>query len=199
MKLIVGLGNPGRKYRDNRHNVGFQLLDNIRNQQDLKQKRAKKYNYFSFANAVFIKPKTYMNLSGQAVQSALTKHNIDDILVCVDDINLPLGNIRLRQAGGSGGHNGLKSIINTLGSKEFKRLRLGVGTPADSSLTEHVLGNFSHSEKKILEIVTKFSQTLILKYLEKDFPEMLDFYSRNKRSYSEQIEQLRIERPKEVK
>ncbi|HCX72487.1 MAG TPA: hypothetical protein DHM37_02115, partial [Candidatus Cloacimonas sp.] len=111
----------------------------------------------------------------------------------------PLGIIRLRQAGGSGGHNGLKSIISTLGSKDFKRLRLGVGAPENSSLTEHVLGNFSQTEKKILEIVLQFSETLIAKYLEKDFSEMLNFFSRNKESYSEQIEQLRIARPKEVK
>ncbi|MDY6915318.1 MAG: aminoacyl-tRNA hydrolase [Candidatus Cloacimonadota bacterium] len=198
MKLIVGLGNPGNKYRENRHNIGFKILDYIRKKNDLKEKRTKNYNYYILDDAVFIKPKTYINLSGNAVISALSKHDIDDILVCVDDINLPLGTIRLRLAGGSGGHNGLKSIINKLGSNDFKRLRLGVGAPTNSSLTEYVLGNFSQSEKKIVEIMLEFCKKLISKYLESNYTEMLNLYSKNIKSYSEKIKQLRIERPKEV-
>ncbi|HCX72486.1 MAG TPA: aminoacyl-tRNA hydrolase, partial [Candidatus Cloacimonas sp.] len=83
MKLIVGLGNPGRKYRNNRHNIGFQLLDEIKKKYSLTERRAKNYNYFIFKEAIFIKPKTYMNLSGQAVLAAMTKYKLDDILVCI--------------------------------------------------------------------------------------------------------------------
>ena len=118
-------------------------------------------------------------------------------MVIVDDIYLPLGEIRLRQEGGFGGHNGLKSIAKALGTDEFKRLRIGVGSPDNEILSNYVLADFSKCELDILNIVLKFTETLLNEYIKGDFKDLLDAYSRLRKSYSEKIDQLRIDSPKE--
>jgi len=138
-----------------------------------------------------------MNNSGNAVTSILTKYKIEDLMVIVDDIYLPLGEIRLRQEGGFGGHNGLKSIAKALGTDEFKRLRIGVGSPDNEILSNYVLADFSKCELDILNIVLKFTETLLNEYIKGDFKDLLDAYSRLRKSYSEKIDQLRIDSPKE--
>ena len=188
MRLIVGLGNPGAKYRSNRHNVGFMLLDQIADIRSLSFKKKIKYDYTKFADLIIIKPKTYMNRSGNAVTSVLTGNKIEDILVIVDDINIPLGEIRLRKAGGFGGHNGLKSIGSALGTDNFKRLRIGVGTPAEKDLADFVLSDFSKSDLLELEKIFDLSKELIEEYVENDFDRMVEKYSRLKKSYSEKIQ-----------
>ncbi len=187
MKLVVGLGNPGKKYKDNRHNVGFLLLDRIAKKNDLLFKKKINYDFAKLNSSIFIKPKTYMNRSGVAVTSILAKHKLDDILVVVDDINLPLGEIRLRSEGGYGGHNGLKSIGNSLGSNEFKRLRIGVGYPNKKDLSEYVLSDFSREENDILKIVLELTEILIEEYINHDFDRMVEKYSVLKKSYSEKL------------
>ena len=187
MKLVVGLGNPGKKYKDNRHNIGFLLLDRIAKESGFLFKKKLNYDFAKFNNSIFIKPKTYMNRSGVAITSILAKHRLDDILVVVDDINLPLGEIRLRSEGGFGGHNGLKSIGNSLGSDEFKRLRIGVGYPDERELSEYVLSDFSKEENDILKIVLELSEILIEEYINYDFDRMVDKYSVLKKSYSEKL------------
>ncbi|MCD4796835.1 MAG: aminoacyl-tRNA hydrolase [Candidatus Cloacimonetes bacterium] len=188
MKLVVGLGNPGKKYKDNRHNIGFLLLDRIAKKNALLFKKRINYDFAKLNNSIFIKPKTYMNRSGIAVTSILAKHKLDDIIVVVDDINLPLGEIRLRCDGGYGGHNGLKSIGNSLGSDEFKRLRIGVGYADEKELSEYVLSDFSGEENEILKIVLELSEILIEEYINYDFDRMVDKYSVLKKSYSEKLD-----------
>ena len=124
MRLIAGLGNPGKRYRKNRHNIGFMILDNYVVNRGLTFKKKLKYHFVWDDDVILIKPRTYMNNSGKAVQSVLSKNRCEDILVIVDDINLPLGEMRFRRNGSSGGHNGLKSIASTIGSDNFKRFRV---------------------------------------------------------------------------
>jgi peptidyl-tRNA hydrolase, PTH1 family len=188
MRLIVGLGNPGAKYRSNRHNVGFMLLDQIADLRSLSFKKKIKYDYTKFADLILLKPKTYMNRSGNAVTSVLSRNKIEDILVIVDDINIPLGEIRLRRAGGFGGHNGLKSIGSALGTDNFKRLRIGVGAPAKEDLADFVLSDFSKNDLLELEKIFNLSKELIEEYVENDFDRMVEKYSRLKKSYSEKVQ-----------
>ena len=136
MKLIIGLGNPGEKYKNTRHNVGFLVLDEMQNaelgMQNIKWSYSNKAkaDYINVDNKVeLVKPRTFMNLSGEAVQYAMQKHKIipQDVVVICDDLDLPLGTIRIRLEGSSGGHNGLQSIIDHIGNK-FARIRIGVGS-----------------------------------------------------------------------
>ncbi|MCD4819090.1 MAG: aminoacyl-tRNA hydrolase [Candidatus Cloacimonetes bacterium] len=199
MKLIVGLGNPGLKYKNNRHNIGFLIADYFAKSNNIKFKSAKRYKWLEIDNTIIIKPKTFMNLSGSAVLSVLSQFQIDDILVLVDDIYLSIGNFRLRKTGGDGGHNGLKSIYNAIGNYDFKRMRIGIGLPDSNSLSNHVLSNFSKDENKILSEVLKLSKELLKEYINKDFDDVLNYYSKIKVSYSKKIEELRINSPQEEK
>lgn len=188
MRLIVGLGNPGTKYQNNRHNVGFMLLDMIANEKSFSFKKKIKYDFIKYLDLIMIKPKVYMNRSGIAVTSVLTGHKVEDILVIVDDINISLGEIRLRKAGGYGGHNGLKSIGAALGTDNFKRLRIGVGAPNEKDLADYVLSDFSKTEQSQLNIVYNLCKELIHEYEVNNFDQMVELYSRQKKSYSEKIQ-----------
>ena len=163
-KFIVGLGNPGKKYDNNRHNIGFQFIQefakNYNSNFILKNKLKCQYNEFTSDGVTYklFMPTTFMNNSGEAIRAIIDwfKLDKDKIIVVVDDIDLPLGKIRARKKGGSGGHNGLKSIINHLNSEEFLRIRVGIGSPPtietdkNYNTISHVLGNFSNTEKFIL-------------------------------------------------
>jgi PTH1 family peptidyl-tRNA hydrolase len=157
--LIVGLGNPGRQYRDNRHNVGFMLLDRLAKRLEVDFSRLEtkalvtKANYQG-ARLILAKPQTYMNLSGQAVSSLqrFYKTPLESLLVAYDDVDLELGTLRIRPAGGSAGQKGMKSIIESLGTQEIPRLRLGVGRPPGRiSAADYVLQDFSPDELELLE------------------------------------------------
>jgi len=187
MKLVVGLGNPGTKYRKTRHNIGFLALEKYFSVHDLSFKKQKNFDYAEHKGTIFIKPKTYMNLSGNAITAAKTKFNIDEVLVIVDDIYLPWGEIRLRKNGGLAGHNGLKSIANALGTKDFFRFRIGIGSPGERELSQYVLAQFSQSELKKMDLVLDYAQQLLHNYVEADFAELVKFYSKTKKSYSEDI------------
>jgi PTH1 family peptidyl-tRNA hydrolase len=183
-KLIVGLGNPGRKYAHNRHNVGFQCLDRLAQAHGLsfgsgvlspalskacpeqsrrveglsKGRRAKAslaLGKIANVGVVLAKPLTYMNLSGQAVRQLVSfyKLHLEDMLVIYDDLDLPLGTIRLRPEGGSGGHKGMRSIIEALGSQAFPRLRVGIGRPPGNDAVRYVLSDFTADEQITLESV----------------------------------------------
>ena len=166
MKLIVGLGNPGREYRDTRHNVGFMVVDEIAKRHDLSMAMApsqvpdaflaKKYG----ADPLLVaKPLTFMNRSGEAVAALARYYDIaaGDLLVVVDEAALPFGRLRARARGSAGGHNGLKSVIERLGTTEFPRLRLGVGRgDARRDLADHVLSTFEADELPALgEFITR--------------------------------------------
>ncbi|HEY3158346.1 MAG TPA: aminoacyl-tRNA hydrolase [Vicinamibacterales bacterium] len=161
MKLIVGLGNPGREYRDTRHNVGFMVADEIAKRHSLTLGMAPSQVPDAFIAKKFgadplliAKPLTFMNRSGEAV-AALTRYygiELDDLLVVVDEVALPFGRLRARARGSAGGHNGLKSCIERLGTTEFPRLRLGVGRgDARRDLADHVLSKFEPDEQAGLE------------------------------------------------
>ncbi|MBF0409812.1 MAG: aminoacyl-tRNA hydrolase [Candidatus Riflebacteria bacterium] len=161
--LIAGLGNPGDEYSNTRHNIGFRAIDTLVAHFKCisgKVKHRAITTVFNFKGDkhFLAKPQTYMNLSGDAVGPLLEEMELkpEQLLVIVDDINLPIGKWRLRPSGGHGGHNGLKSIIGTLG-EGFWRLRIGVGLPdaSESQLTDHVLGNMTAREKEVLEAQMK--------------------------------------------
>ena len=163
-KFIIGLGNPGKKYDKNRHNIGFLFLQEFAKQYSssflLKNKLRSNYAEFIFEGVIYrmFMPTTYMNNSGEAIRAIIDWFKIDKdkLIIVVDDIDIPLGKVRVRKKGSSGGHNGLKSIINYLNSKEFLRIRVGIGSPPliekdkKYNTISHVLGNFSQSEKLIL-------------------------------------------------
>ena len=167
LKLLVGLGNPGSEYNKTRHNVGFMVLEEMARQNNCIFRDSKKlYGKTCEIRSGLIKtrllmPKTYMNESGKSVRSAKDWFNFENnqLIVLVDDIDLPLGKIRVRSQGSSGGHNGLKSIINHLGTNEFKRLRIGIGSPSEIQqerkfkTVSHVLGRFSKEEFVILNFI----------------------------------------------
>ena len=154
MKLVVGLGNPDLKYKDTRHNVGFMVLDSYAKEKGytLKTKKDFKGDVYISKDFILLKPLTYMNLSGESVKAVSNFYRIDptDILVISDDFNIPFSKLRLRQKGSAGGHNGLKSIIEELGSKEFKRLRYGLGASSFDSTIDYVLSKFTAEDLKII-------------------------------------------------
>jgi len=164
---LIGLGNPGKKYSKSRHNVGFLLLENFSKKYNsnflLKDKLKSCYSEFKindFTYRLFL-PNTFMNNSGDAVRAIIDwyKINLNQIFIIVDDKDLPLGKIRFRKKGSSGGHNGLKSIIEKLQSNTFNRIKIGIGSPplikgiTNFNTISHVLGNISPEEKSILDKV----------------------------------------------
>ena len=170
MKIIVGLGNPGREYAATRHNLGFMVVDEVARRHDVSERRNRFRSdllevFASGEKTVLLKPRTYMNLSGSAVREAVTwyKTPLDDLLVVVDDIDLPFGSMRLRAKGGSGGHNGLKSIIAELGSDEFPRMRSGIGR-GPGHATRQVLSRFSSEEERILPTVLSAAADCVLEW-----------------------------------
>ena len=164
---LIGLGNPGKKYSNSRHNIGFLLLENLSKKYNssflLKDKLKSFYSEFKANDSTYrlFLPNTFMNNSGEAVLAILDwyKINLNQIFVIVDDKDLPLGKIRFRKKGSSGGHNGLKSIIEKLQTHDFNRIRIGIGSPLSTkginnfNTISHVLGNISREEKSILDKV----------------------------------------------
>jgi peptidyl-tRNA hydrolase, PTH1 family len=156
LKLIVGLGNPGQEYRDTRHNVGFMVVDALVERWRVSDQWREKFEALQIKTVVgedsviLTKPLTFMNLSGQAVQALAGFYKIEpaDIFVVTDDVALPVGRLRARRDGGAGGHNGLKSIIQSLATQAFPRMRVGVGRGDDRrDLADHVLGRFAADER----------------------------------------------------
>ena len=166
---LIGLGNPGKKYSKSRHNIGFLVLENLSRKYNsnflLKDKLKSSCSEFKINNSTYrlFLPNTFMNNSGDAVRAIVDwyKINLDQIFIIVDDKDLPLGKIRFRKKGSSGGHNGLKSIIEKLQTHEFNRIRIGIGSPPSNNeiknfnTISHVLGNISLEEKLILDKVYK--------------------------------------------
>ena len=170
IRLIVGLGNPGREYENSRHNTGFMVIDKLLagfpEGRFLRRECCRSEVYqgrFRGRELLLQKPMTYMNLSGEAVAPLAAASRIapENILVVVDDLDLPLGRIRLRKSGSSGGHNGLNSIIDSLGSREFNRLRVGIGRAGGRSQVDYVLGDFSGEEKLLFEKTLDTAQKAI--------------------------------------
>lgn len=152
LKLIVGLGNPGRDYEGTRHNIGFEVLDLWAREVGTEFEMQKKWEgeLAKAKGVTALKPMTFMNLSGRSVASLARfyRWTPEQILVVYDDVALPVGTLRFRANGGDGGHNGIKSLIASLGSKDFPRLKVGVGSAGPGSLVGHVLGKFAPNERE---------------------------------------------------
>ena len=174
MKCIVGLGNIGKRFELTRHNIGFEVIDYLleRNQFTLdKQKFKGAYTIERIAGekVMFIEPLTLINLSGEAVGPLMKYYDIDidDLLVLYDDLDLPQGEIRLRQKGSAGGHNGMKSIIQALGTDQFKRIRIGVDRPSNGmAIVDYVLQRFSDQEMKTMNKVIEHSARAVEAFIE---------------------------------
>lgn len=155
MKMIVGLGNPGSKYEQTKHNMGFMTMDCLADRHRFQFNKNKfEADYAEvFVNrekVIFVKPMTFMNLSGQAVLPLADYYGIDnkDILIVYDDLDLDVGQVRLRKKGSAGGQNGMKDVIKMLGSKEIKRARVGIGKPLpQQTVTQHVLSSFAEEDR----------------------------------------------------
>jgi PTH1 family peptidyl-tRNA hydrolase len=157
MFVIAGLGNPGKKYANTRHNVGFEMVDAIAAKQGINIKKVQ-YNALcgettiAGERVVLMKPQTFMNLSGMSISQFLNYYKIpvSNLVVIYDDVSLELGRLRIRERGSSGGHNGMKNIIASLGTEEIARVRIGIGEDMDARIDQYVLSNFSSSEVKVL-------------------------------------------------
>jgi len=176
VKLIIGLGNPGRGYANNRHNIGFMCLNHFAKTQgirfDKKQGQARiGSGEVAGSQVVLAKPQTYMNLSGQSVSRLVKRFNINlsDLLVIHDDLDLPLGKIRIRRGGSSGGHKGINSIIYCLDSQDFLRLRIGIGRPiedaaeiSEADIIAYVLSDLTTEEKQVItQVVPRVSEAIL--------------------------------------
>lgn len=154
MKLIVGLGNPGREYELTRHNIGFMAIDELAKRWNISLNEQKFKGVFGagFVNGekvILLKPLTYMNLSGESIRPLMDYYKIDveDFVVLYDDLDIPVGKLRLRMKGSAGGHNGVKSTISHLGTQEFQRIRMGIDRPKNGmKVVDYVLGRFTSEE-----------------------------------------------------
>ena len=187
MKLIVGLGNPTDKYRNNRHNIGFMVVDKLIS--DLKaydiSKKEFKGELYKSKNLLLLKPQTYMNLSGESVVEVCNyyKVNIDDVIVVHDELDIDFGKIKLKKGGSSGGHNGIKSIDKYC-TNEYMRVRIGIGKPLDKNVIAHVLSDFSKEESKCLDKIIDIASNLTLDLVNKSLNEVQNSFS-SKKSFCE--------------
>ena len=171
MYVVVGLGNPGKQYENTRHNIVFAAIDIIAEKYNIDVNRTKFKGEYGegFINGnkvILLKPYTFMNLSGESVREAIDFYKLteEEVLIIYDDISLEVGRLRIREKGSAGGHNGIKSIINHIGTDVFTRIKIGVGAPK-GDLVNHVLGKFSKEEvnilKQTLDVVAKATEDII--------------------------------------
>lgn len=170
MKLVVGLGNPGADYERTRHNIGWDVVTSLCNETPIS-----KFNglLVKKRNVWFFRPTTFMNLSGEAVASLVGMHKISvsDIIIVHDDMDIPLGNVRVKNTGGHGGHRGVKNIIERLGSSDFTRVKCGIGRPAEGvEVIQHVLTRFNIDETVNVSEMTSNAVAVILSMLPKNDP-----------------------------
>ena len=184
MKLIVGLGNPGKEYAGTRHNCGFMVIDRLASKLnvDVDQNKFKglyaKVKYHG-EDIILLKPQTYMNLSGESVNAVMNFFKIDkeDLLVIYDDLDMPAGKLRLRKTGSAGGHNGIKNIIAHLNSQDFKRIRVGIDRHKYMNVADYVLSRFSKVESEAIEQGIENAANAVLDYLDNDFNHAMNYYN----------------------
>ncbi len=184
MKLIVGLGNPGKEYAGTRHNCGFMVIDRLASKLnvDVDQDKFKglyaKVKYHG-EDIILLKPQTYMNLSGESVNAVMNFFKIDkdDLLVIYDDLDMPVGKLRLRKTGSAGGHNGIKNIIAHLNSQDFKRIRVGIDRHKYMNVADYVLSRFSKVESEAIEQGIENAANAVLDYLDNDFNHAMNYYN----------------------
>jgi len=194
VKAVVGLGNPGAQYSGTRHNVGFEVLGLMADRDGTAFKRSWRFRaksctiQVSDQDLLLVQPQSYMNRSGITVNALRRRRGFEpeQILVIVDDVDLPVGRIRIRPKGGAGGHNGLKSIIGALGSEAFPRIRVGVGgRERGENLVGHVLGSFAPGERKILEEAVERAADATAVIVEQGVGAAMNEFNRNKANDSE--------------
>lgn len=159
VKVIIGLGNPGKQYADTRHNVGFMAIDKISEQWNIAVQQNKfraliGEGFIESTRVLLVKPQTYMNLSGESINELVRfyKLDVDDLVVIYDDLDLPVGKLRLREKGSAGGHNGIKSLIAHLGTQEFKRIKIGISRPRPGqSVSHYVLDPFPATDRPLIQ------------------------------------------------
>ena len=185
MKLIVGLGNPEKKYDLTRHNAGFMVMDEIANLCDVKINQKKFKSLIALTTikgekVLLMKPQTYMNLSGEAVQAAASYYQIDNSDICViyDDVDTICGKLRLREKGSAGGHNGIKSIIQLLGTNEIPRIRVGIDSTTGREKKNYVLGHFTAEQMPEIEDATKKAANAAIEFVYKKFQDVMNIYNR---------------------
>jgi peptidyl-tRNA hydrolase, PTH1 family len=185
MKLIIGLGNPGKQYEQTRHNVGFMVIDKLSKELSIPLDRHK-FNgiygigHISGEKIILLKPLTYMNLSGECIRPLMDYYEIndDEIVVIYDDLDLPVGKIRLRAKGSAGGHNGIKSMISHLASQEFNRIRVGVDRPNNGmKISDYVLGQFTKEEEQGIQEAIDRSVNACEKWLSTSFIQVMNEYN----------------------
>lgn len=188
MYLIAGLGNPGTEYTFTRHNIGFLFIDYLCQELKVRADRLKFQSLYvktslEQQDVLLQKPQTYMNLSGQAIVSAMSfyKIPIENVIVVCDDVSLPVGTIRIREKGSDGGHNGLKNIIYLTGSKDFTRIRIGVGAPerSDFDLADYVLSRFLTEEQEIIYENIKNTAKACRLIVKGDISRAMTLYNKN--------------------
>lgn len=194
-KLLVGLGNPGKKYERTRHNIGFEVIDALAKVWSIQLAENKRFQGIagetrsaSGERLILLKPATYMNRSGQSVRSLVDWYKLtpNDVLVIYDDMDLPIGKLRLRLSGSAGGHNGMKSIIAHLGTQDFPRLRLGISrvdnseNQANQAVVGHVLGKFAPDERKVMDAAIRLAEEAIEFSLRKGIERAMSLYNGRK-------------------
>ncbi|MEB6551002.1 aminoacyl-tRNA hydrolase [Heyndrickxia sporothermodurans] len=185
MKLIVGLGNPGPQYDRTRHNIGFEVIDELAKRFHTPLNQTKFKGLYALVNNygekfILLKPLTYMNLSGESIRPLMDYYNIsiEDLVVIFDDMDLPVGKIRLRQKGSAGGHNGIKSTIAHLGTQNFNRIRIGINRPENGmSVPDYVLGKFRKDEWEVVQTTIQKSADACEEWLKKPFLEVMNNYN----------------------
>ncbi|MDD3235227.1 MAG: aminoacyl-tRNA hydrolase [Candidatus Cloacimonetes bacterium] len=184
MKLVIGLGNPTEEYRNTRHNLGFICLEKWTEKHGSSFSHEKLYDYLRVKETILLKPNTFMNCSGDALKDALTRWKITDTMVIYDDLELEPALIRIRQGGGDGGHNGMKSLFTVIPPNELKRIRIGIGRNPDIGVSDYVLSEISQPEWDLLNPVLELAGKFVDTYIKYDFDQVLNDYSTWKKSYS---------------
>jgi peptidyl-tRNA hydrolase, PTH1 family len=185
MKLIVGLGNPGSQFNKTKHNIGFEVIDELCNRFGTNLNQSKFNGLYTIIHKngeklILLKPLTYMNLSGDCIKPMMDYYDIelDELLVIYDDLDLPVGKIRLRQKGSAGGHNGIKSTISHVGTQNFNRIRIGIGRPENGmAVPDYVLSKFKKEEWQTLQIAIAASADACELWLEKPFIEVMNQFN----------------------
>jgi PTH1 family peptidyl-tRNA hydrolase len=184
MKVVIGLGNPGKRYAGTRHNVGFDVIDALAEGPDVGQPQERfqaeiREMLVGSEKVLLVAPLTFMNLSGRCVRQVVDFYHValDDLLVVCDDVNLPLGKLRFRPRGSAGGHNGLRDIQRHLGTTEYQRLRIGVSAADEGELIEHVLGRFRPGERPVIEEAIRVAQQAVLVWVRDGIQKCMNEYN----------------------
>ena len=184
MKLVVGLGNYGKEYKNTRHNIGFMALDFYAKKNNLEIDKKKFKGLYTETNingekVILLEPQTYMNLSGTCVRDFILYFHIDvkDVLVIYDDMDLDVGVLRLRERGSAGGHNGIKNIIENIKTSDFKRIRVGISKDKERNVIDYVLGKFSEEDKKIIDQKIEQISDIIEDFVKYDFNKVMSKYN----------------------